>query len=104
MDHGGRRERESSQVFCDVRAYVSCRGYVGILMRARIASLMREPRWHRGSREYKYPVLGRRFLLSGIFLLQKYILQKIAEDTERRHYDKLPNPIPMQTAACGRLL
>lgn len=24
------------QVFCDVRAYVSCRGYVGILLSARV--------------------------------------------------------------------
>ena len=32
MDHGGREERSNDPVFRDVGAYVSCRGYVGILL------------------------------------------------------------------------
>lgn len=35
MDHGGRKERPKGSVFCDVEAYVSCRGYVGIPQSAR---------------------------------------------------------------------
>ena len=31
MDHGGREEQSNDPVFRDVGAYVSCRGYVGIL-------------------------------------------------------------------------
>ena len=34
MDRGGRIQRLKSRVFCDVRAYVSCRGYVGIPLSA----------------------------------------------------------------------
>lgn len=34
------------RVFCNVWAYVSCRGYVGILLRAR--GLPVNARWHRG--------------------------------------------------------
>ncbi len=45
MDRGGRRERKDFSVFCDVRAYVSCRGYAGIPERARRSG--RESRWHR---------------------------------------------------------
>jgi len=33
-------------VFCDVRAYVSCREYVGTPQKR--AAHGREPRWHRG--------------------------------------------------------
>ena len=33
------------RVFCDVLAYVSCRGYVGILLSAQLCC---ESRWHRG--------------------------------------------------------
>ena len=38
MDHGGRKEQPSGSVFCDVQAYVSCRGYVGILQSARLCA------------------------------------------------------------------
>lgn len=31
---GTEKSKESMQVFCDVKAYVSCKGYVGILSRA----------------------------------------------------------------------
>ena len=34
------------RVLCDVRAYVSCRGYAGISQSARAD---RESRWHRGN-------------------------------------------------------
>ena len=34
------------RVFCNVEAYVSCRGYDGILTSAR--HICRESRWHRG--------------------------------------------------------
>ena len=34
------------RVLCDVEAYVSCRGYAGILQSARSD---RESRWHRGN-------------------------------------------------------
>ena len=33
------------RVFCDVQAYVSCRGYDGISQRAQLGC---ESRWHRG--------------------------------------------------------
>ena len=37
MDRRGRSERKRGfRVFCDVNAYVSCGGYVGILQRARV--------------------------------------------------------------------
>ena len=38
------KEKILLPVFCDVRAYVSCRGYVSIHASARF----RESRWHRG--------------------------------------------------------
>jgi hypothetical protein len=34
------------KVFCNVQAYVSCRGYVGILLSVR--KFFRKSRWHRG--------------------------------------------------------
>ncbi len=36
----------SGKVFCNVGAYVSCRGYVGILLSVR--NHFRKSRWHRG--------------------------------------------------------
>ena len=36
MDRGGREERQIGLVFRDVRAYVSCRRYVGISQSARV--------------------------------------------------------------------
>ena len=41
--------RDKRRVFCDVWAYVSCRGYAGILQRAQ--GKTRESRWHRGDSE-----------------------------------------------------
>lgn len=36
MDRGGRSQMSLLRVFCDMRAYVSCRGYVGILLSAQV--------------------------------------------------------------------
>ena len=41
------------RVLCDVRAYVSCRGYAGISQSARAD---RESRWHRGN-NFRLPSL-----------------------------------------------
>lgn len=38
---------EFSRVFCNVRAYVSCRGYDGILLSVQACPV--NSRWHRGS-------------------------------------------------------
>ena len=52
-----------SRVFHDVRAYVSCRGYVGIPLRVRL--FCRKSRWHRG---FDYSSLIKHFALSRAFL------------------------------------
>lgn len=36
MDRRGRREMCAHRVSCDVRAYVSCRGYAGIPLRVQV--------------------------------------------------------------------
>ena len=59
------------RVFCDVWAYVSCRGYAGIPPSAR---LRRESRWHRGSSDS--PLTGQR-ILSGAFFFSLQILSPI---------------------------
>ena len=53
MDRGGHSQRIFVLVLCDVRAYVSCRGYAGISQSARAD---RESRWHRGN-DLKLPSL-----------------------------------------------
>ena len=67
LSNGPRRAQSKAfagRVFCDVWAYVNCRGYDGILLRAR--PYRRESRWHRGSFGF---ALDRRRICWGRFVL-----------------------------------
>ena len=63
-----RVEMQSAKWTGDVWAYVSCRGYAGILQRAQ--GKTRESRWHRGDSE-ELPSLTEPKILSGTFILSK---------------------------------
>lgn len=67
LSNGPLRVQSNAQprrVFCNVWAYVSCRGYVGILSSAWRHG--RETRWHRG---YSLFVLDRKLISVGDFFI-----------------------------------
>ncbi len=71
MDRGGRSEKRRL-VFCDVLAYVSCREYVGIPVRAEAVDVS-ESRWHRGK---KFSVLDKCYLSWAVFVFIRLIQRR----------------------------